>query len=211
MPTLNRNISIYIFLFAYFLWVFFIHILGGQYFTLFDSDLLLKSFNVVIVFLLLTYVIVGYSFNKASFLDLLITVIFFIGYLHFKKGVLIYLFIILCRNIPFSYVMKTFLFSTIAGMVFILFTYIFSLYPETYLDLFREDGTYRYLLGYRFPTFLPNYYFHLVLCWFFCKKRKNYVFRVVSYFIIELSYLCIYRYKSCIWISYFGLYCNFIS
>lgn len=172
MLTSNRSISIYIFLLAYFLWVFFVHILGSQYFTLFDTDLLLKSFNIIIIFLLLVYVMVGYSFNKASLLDLLITVVFFIGYLHFKKGVLIYFFIILCRNIPFSLIMRTFLFATMAGMLFILFTYIFNLYPETYLDLFREDGTYRYLLGYRFPTFLPNYYFHLVLCWFFVRREK---------------------------------------
>lgn len=172
MLTSNKNISIHVFLFAYFLWVFFIHILGSQYFTLFDTDLLLKSFNACVMFLLLAYVMIGYSFNKASLLDLLITIVFFIGYLHFRKGVLIYLFIILCRNIPFSLVMKTFLLATIAGMFFILFTYIFNLYPETYLDLFREDGTYRYLLGYRFPTFLPNYYFHLVLCWFFVRKEK---------------------------------------
>lgn len=172
MLTSNKNISIYVFLFAYFLWVFFIHILGSQYFTLFDTDLLLKSFNACVIFLLLAYVMIGYSFNKVSLLDLLITIVFFIGYLHFRKGVLIYLFIILCRNIPFSLVMKTFMLATIAGMFFILFTYIFNLYPETYLDLFRKDGTYRYLLGYRFPTFLPNYYFHLVLCWFFVRKEK---------------------------------------
>lgn len=172
MLTSNKNISIYVFLFAYFLWVFFIHILGSQYFTLFDTDLLLKSFNACVMFLLLAYVMIGYSFNKVSLLDLLITIVFFIGYLHFRKGVLIYLFIILCRNIPFSLVMKTFMLATIAGMFFILFTYIFNLYPETYLDLFRKDGTYRYLLGYRFPTFLPNYYFHLVLCWFFVRKEK---------------------------------------
>ena len=172
MLNSNKRISTYLFLLAYFLWVFFIHISSSQYFTLFDGELLLKSFNVGVMFLLLIYVVIGYSFNKASFLDLLITVVFFIGYMHFKKGVLICLFIILCRNIPFSKVMKTFLLATFSGMLFIFFTYLFNLYPETYLNLFREDGTYRYLLGYRFPTFLPNYYFHLVLCWFFIRKEK---------------------------------------
>lgn len=172
MLNFNKSISTYVFLSAYFFWVFFIHISGSQYFTLFDGELLLKSFNAGVMFLLLAYVVLGYSFNKSSFLDFLITVVFFIGYLHFKKGVLIYLFIMLCRNIPFSKVMKTFLLATLAGISFIFFTYVFNLYPETYLDLFREDGTYRYLLGYRFPTFLPNYYFHLVLCWFFVRKEK---------------------------------------
>ena len=147
MLNSNKSISGYVFLLAYFLWVFFIHILGGQYFTLFDTNLLLKSFNACVMFLLLVYVVIGYSFNKASFLDLLITIVFFIGYMHFKKGVLIYLFIMLCRNIPFSKVIKTFLLATFAGMLFIFFTYLFNLYPESYLNLFREDGTYRYLLG----------------------------------------------------------------
>ncbi|MDO4626298.1 MAG: hypothetical protein Q4A81_03190 [Pasteurellaceae bacterium] len=172
MFAYNKGISTYIFLFSYFLWVFFIHISGSQYFTLFDGDFLLKTFNSGVMGLLLVYVFISYSFNKSSLFDLIITIVFAIGYLHFKKGVLIYLFIILCRKIPFSFVMKTFLLATISGMLFILMTYIFNLYPETYLDLFREDGTYRYLLGYRFPTFLPNYYFHLVLCWFFIRKKN---------------------------------------
>lgn len=185
MLNFNKSISTYVFLSAYFLWVFFIHISGSQYFTLFDGELLLKSFNAGVMFLLLAYVVLGYSFNKASFLDLLITVVFFIGYLHFKKGVLIYLFIMLCRNVPFLKVMKTFLLATLAGMSFVFFTYIFNLYPDTYLDLFREDGTYRYLLGYRFPTFLPNYYFHLVLCWFFLRKEKITILELVIILLVN--------------------------
>lgn len=187
MFTSNKNISIHVFLFAYFLWVFFIHISGSQYFTLFDGEYLLKLFNAGVMFLLLSYLIIGYSFNKATLLDLLITIVFFIGYLHFKKGILIYIFILLCRNVPFSKVMQAFLLATCAGMLFIFFTYIFNLYPETYLDLFREDGTYRHLLGYRFPTFLPNYYFHLVLCWFFIRKEKITFFELVLILLLNYS------------------------
>ncbi|MGZ7896251.1 hypothetical protein [Haemophilus sp. SZY H54] len=175
-----------VFLFAYFLWVFFIHIGGSQYFTLFDRELLPKLFNVGVMLVLCFYLLISYKINYSSFFDIFITIVFFIGFFHFKQGVSVYLFIILCRNIHFSSIVKVFLLASAAGGLFVLFTYLFNLYPESTLDLFRSDGTYRYLLGYRFPTFVPNYFFHIVLCWIFLRKERITLCELL--FILLLNY-----------------------
>lgn len=185
MQNFSKNIQYYIFCISYFLWVFFIHVAGTQFFTQFDGELILKTLNAGVMVLLVMYCIVSYSINKVTFLDLLLIAIFFIGFIQFKKGVLIFLFILMCRNIPFSTIVKTFLFATFCGCVFVFITYLFNLYPETYLNLFREDGTYRYLLGYRFPTFLPNYYFHFVLCWIFIRKERITLLELLAILLIN--------------------------
>ncbi|MFZ7214430.1 hypothetical protein ACLSYY_02145 [[Pasteurella] aerogenes] len=200
MHISTNSISKYIFLLAYFLWVFFIHIGGSQFFTQFDGDMILKSLNAGVMVLLIIYFFMSYSFNKVIFLDLLLICVFFIGFMQFKKGVLIFLFILMCRNIPFCTIMKTFLVSTLLGMLFILMTYLFDLYPETYLDLFRTDGTYRYLLGYRFPTFLPNYYFHLVLCWFFLRKEKITILELLIILLINYPLYMFTDTKAVFWL-----------
>ncbi|OHY38570.1 hypothetical protein BBP07_08725 [Citrobacter koseri] len=182
----------YFFCFIYLLWVFFIHICGSQYFTLFDVDTLIKYFNGAIILSLFTYFLFSYRVNKSALIDIALVIVFFVGYIYFRKGVLILFFILLCRHIPFSMIIKTFMFATLLGMLFVLFTYALNLYPETHLDLFREDGNYRYSLGYRFPTFLPNFYFHLVLCWFFLRKGKVLlgeiiIILIINYFLYELT------------------------
>ncbi|MFU0913103.1 hypothetical protein [Kluyvera intermedia] len=82
-------------------------------------------------------------------------------------------------------IVKTFILASICGMLFILFTYAFNLYPETTLDLYRDNNIYRYSLGYRFPTFLPNFYFHLVLCWFFLRRDNANVVDIIIISIIN--------------------------
>lgn len=185
MSSKNNIQKAHIFCCVYFCWVFFIHICGSQYFTLFDVDALIKYFNAFIILFLFLYFVWDYKINKSSLIDIGLIVVFFVGYLFFKKGVLLLAFILLCRNVPFSLIVKTFILASICGMLFILFTYALNMYPETTLDLFRENNVYRYSLGYRFPTFLPNFYFHLVLCWFFLRKNSTNIFEVIVILIIN--------------------------
>lgn len=70
-------------------------------------------------------------------------------------------------------------------MLFIFVTYIFNLYPETYLDLFRNDDTYRNLLGYRFPTFLPNFFFHIMLCICFLRKERFSILEALFLYVVN--------------------------
>jgi len=176
----------YFFCFLYLSWVFFIHACGSQYFTLFNTDVLLKYFNSFIIVFLLAYFILSYKVNKNIFLDGLLAVVFIIGYTYFQKSVLVFIFIIMCRDVPFSLIVKSFLLASLLGMLFILCTYALSLYPKSSLDLFREDGYYRYLLGYRFPTFLPNYYFHMVLGWVFLRKERIKLIEIISILVINV-------------------------
>ncbi|MDG2960979.1 hypothetical protein P7L91_09040 [Bisgaard Taxon 10/6] len=169
---IRNYISVCLFLVIYFVWVFAIHISRGQYFTQFNIDYILRNFNLVIICLLMCYFLLAYKINKVTILDVFFSIIFFISFLFSKSGILFFLFILASRNIPFRLVLKAFFVATITGMLFIYFTYLFDLYSDSYLDLFRTDGTYRYLLGYRFPTFMPNYFFHLVLCWVVIRKSR---------------------------------------
>lgn len=173
MKIAEFTLSPFLIGFSYFLWVFFIHIDGSQYFTLYNQDInLVRYFNVLVLILLMVYIIIGYRIDSSTKIDIVLFVIFFAGFLTFQRGALIFLFIVLARRLAFSSFIKIFILATLCGMGFVLVTYLFDLYPETDLNLFRGDGTYRYLLGYRFPTFMPNFYFHLLLCWVFLRKEK---------------------------------------
>lgn len=192
MNVSKHFISACMFCLIYFSWVLFIHLCGSQYFTLFNVDNLIKNFNAIILLFLLCYFVLTYQVNKSTLIDIILVCVFIAGYLAFRKGVLIFLFIMMCRFIPFSLIVKTFVVATLTGMLFIAFTYALNLYPETYLNLYRDDGSYRYLLGYRFPTFMPNFYFHLILCWTFLRGSKINIFElivinIINYFIYQFT------------------------
>lgn len=168
----RNNIGISLFLMIYFFWVFATHISRGQYFTQFNIDDILKSINLIIICVLMFYFILTYKINKVTVFDIFFSIVFFMGFLFSKSGIMFFLFILASRLIPFRLILKVFFVATITGMLFIYFTYLFNLYSDSYLNLFRADGTYRYLLGYRFPTFMPNYFFHLILCWIIIRKSR---------------------------------------
>lgn len=178
-----RNIG---FCTLYFIWVFIIHIAGSQYFTQLNGDLIQKSVNAVVLILLIMCFLFNYKINKQLCLDIFIFFSFSIGFLFsHHKGILIFLFIFMVRNVPFRLIVTTFLFATVSGMLFIFVTYIFNLYPETYLDLFRNDDTYRNLLGYRFPTFLPNFFFHIMLCICFLRKERFSILEALFLYVVN--------------------------
>ncbi|KGQ46856.1 hypothetical protein JP29_00340 [Gallibacterium anatis] len=159
---------------SYFLWVFFIHINGSQYLVLYNLNLSVTRYlNVIVLLCLFLYIIIGFKIDGSTKIDLALFLVFFVGFLTFQRGALIFLFIILARRLKFSSFIKVFILATLFGMGFVFATYALDLYPITDLNLFREDGSYRYLLGYRFPTFMPNFYFHLVLCWIFLRQDKS--------------------------------------
>lgn len=160
-----------IFIILYSLWVFYTHITSSQYFTLFDYESTSKIINSIILIFFLVALVLVYRISIYSFLDLAIILIFIISYIHSKTGLMLFAFTFLSRHINFRLVVKSFLLATLAGIAFVFLTYLFNLYSDSYLDLARND-TFRYLLGYRFPTFLPNYFFHITLCYLFLRNIR---------------------------------------
>lgn len=145
---------------SYFLWVFFIHINGSQYLVLYNLNLSVTRYlNVIVLLCLFLYIIIGFKIDGSTKIDLALFLVFFVGFLTFQRGALIFLFIILARRLKFSSFIKVFILATLFGMGFVFVTYALDLYPITDLNLFREDGSYRYLLGYRFPTFYAKFLF----------------------------------------------------
>lgn len=167
----KENIFASVFIILYSFWVFYTHITSSQYFTLFDYESTSKVINSIILVLFLVSLILVYRVSIYSILDFIIIITFVISYLHSKTGLMLFAFTFLARHVRFSLVVKSFLCATLIGIIFVFLTYLFNLYSDSYLDLARND-TYRYLLGYRFPTFLPNYFFHISLCYLFIRKER---------------------------------------
>lgn len=160
-----------IFITLYSFWVFYTHVTNSQYFTNIDYEIASKIINGIIILLFVLSVILVYKISIYSVIDLAIIIIFAISYLYSQTGLMLFAFTYFARYVKFSSVVKAFLIATLLGILFVFITYVLNLYTGTSLDLARND-TYRYLLGYRFPTFLPNYFFHIVLCVVFLRGRN---------------------------------------
>ncbi|WGE79228.1 hypothetical protein [Actinobacillus equuli] len=192
MPQNNHIVNIryaiyvYVYLSLYFLWVFSSHISSSQYFILFDYEKYVKILNLSILLILTVFFVCVYRIDESIILDLALIFIFLISYFFSKTGLMLFFFTLFVRYIPFSLVVRTFLLATFCGMFFIYMTYCLDLYPESYLDLSR-NSTERSILGYRFPTFLPNYFFHIVLCLIFLRKNNLGIFSLL--FLYGINYL----------------------
>lgn len=81
-----------------------------------------------------------------------------------------FLLIILSTEINFEKLLKTY-FCLLIGMIFIVLILNKIGIIDSIYDYRRLSGNVRTTFGFKFPTFLPNLFFHLTLVYYFLKKK----------------------------------------
>lgn len=176
------------------LWVLYRQIFSSRYASLIqDADTYFALFNYSLFFLFISSLLLIYKVNKEIWLDLLIIATFSISTLVTKQnGFLINfcLVFILCKYIEFKKLLIAFLWLSLISLIVIYLGDLFDIYPDLSIDLFREDGKERHLMGFSFPTLLPNYFFHFVLCYIIIRGTNIRIAELIL--IVFLNYYLFY-------------------
>lgn len=193
---INRASLIYISIYS--IWLFLMQMMSTTYSELlFDTVEYYKIFTIVSFFLLLFGFVYIYKLNyDYIYKDIIVILIFSLVIFYSKTfGILtIYaLFFILAKYIPFNKILISYIFVFL-GVAFIVFLgWLLEILPEiNELNAsFREDGKYRYSLGYTYTTFLPNYFFHAALAWVTIRSDR---ISVVEILFLLLANYAIYEF-----------------
>ena len=182
------------FLIPFGLWVLYRQIFSSRYVSLVpDADAYFALFNYSLFFLFIICILFIYKVNQETWIDLLVIATFAISTLVTKQnGFLINfcLVFILCKYIEFKRLLVVFLWLSLISLIVIYLGNLFDLYPYLNIDLFREDGKERHLMGFGFPTLLPNYFYHFVLCYFIIRGTKIGIIELLC--IVGLNYYLFY-------------------
>ena len=97
------------------------------------------------------------------------------------------LLFLLAKYIPFSKILKVYIFIFLTIILIVFLGFIFDFLPPVNLlnESFRDDGQYRYALGFTYTTFLPNYFFHVILAFIFLREKKLGNIEIFTIFIIN--------------------------
>lgn len=177
MQVINKQYSI-IFVIFFGLWVSYLQLSTSRYIHLIqNTDSYYALFNYSFFFIFIICILFLYKITKKVWFDLLIVSSFTVLLIVTKQtGFLVNfcLVFILCKYVEFKRLLTTFLIGSLISLVIIYLGEIFELYSElnNISFLFREDGTERHLMGFTFPTLLPNYFFHIVLCYSIVRGEK---------------------------------------
>lgn len=188
----------FIYLSGYGVWLFLMQIMSTTYSELlFDTVEYYKNFSIFSFIILLFSSIFIYKLNREYLLkDLFILFVFLLVILSSRTfGILaIYaLLFLLAKYIPFSKILKVYILIFFIIILLIFLGFIFNFLPPANLlnESFRNDGQYRYNLGFTYTTFLPNYFFHVILAFLILRKKK---LGVTEIFIILTINFIIYKY-----------------
>lgn len=188
----KKQVFLILFCVFYIINVFITHIINSQYIVmLWHSEEYVKILKSISYPLLCFLLLFFYKFDKSTLSDFFISIFFFVSFFISKYSIIVYVVFLLAKNVRFKYIVSSYFIATILGIIFVFFTYLFDLYNDSYLDLFR-DGVYRNILGYRFPTYLPNIILSIYLCWIYIRKNKVSLFEMIimlliSYVIFDLT------------------------
>lgn len=186
MPYFNTKRYSILFLIPFSLWVLYRQIFSSRYMSLVeDADALFAFLNYSLFSLFIICIILVYKVNKSTWIDIIIILLFGISVLVTKQnGFLVNfcLVFILCKYIDFRKLLITFLWVSLISLIIIYLGDLFDIYPNLHIDLYRENGAERHLMGFLFPTMLPNYFYHFVLCYLIIRGNK----------LINIELLCIF-------------------
>ncbi len=181
-----------IYLSGYGVWLFLMQIMSTTYSELlFDTVEYYKIFTIFSFILLLFLSLFIYRLNEEYILKDLFILSIFLLVIFFSKtfGVLaIYaLLFLLAKYIPFSKILKVYIFIFLTIILIVFLGFIFDFLPPVNLlnESFRDDGQYRYALGFTYTTFLPNYFFHVILAFIFLREKKLGNIEIFTIFIIN--------------------------
>ena len=144
-----------IYLSGYGVWLFLMQIMSTTYSELlFDTVEYYKIFSIFSFILLLFLSLFIYRLNEEYILKDLFILSIFLLVIFFSKtfGVLaIYaLLFLLAKYIPFSKILKVYIFIFLTIILIVFLGFIFDFLPPVNLlnESFRDDGQYRYALGF---------------------------------------------------------------
>ena len=193
------NRTNFIYLCIYGVWLFIMQMMSTTYSELLvDTVTYYKIFTIIFFILLVVSFFFIFRINKNHFyIDLFLTFFLFIVILSSQTfGILaIYtLLLLLSKYTPFEKILKMYvsIFSVVLLIIFL--GWVIDVLPpiDVLNESFREDGKYRYSLGFTYTTFLPKYFFHALLAWLVIRKNKLsnleiILFLGINYIIYDLT------------------------
>lgn len=205
IPSRYKN-SLIVFLFCifYFINVFIFNFSNSQYFvSLPNADVYIKYIKSVSYFFPLCLLLFFYKIRNDIVFDILISLIFLISFIISKLDIITFIFFLLARYVHFSKIVKTYLCATILAGIGVFVTYLFDLYPESHLSLYRAgESFYRSPMGYRFPTYLPNMLLSIFFCWIYLRQKN---IQLIELIIMLLSSYYVYSVTDTRTVFYFTL------
>ena len=99
--------------------------------------------------------------------------------------------ILLVKYVPFNSILKSFVYTTLFLFLLVYIGYLMGMFENNVnIYPFRADGKERYLLGFKFFTFLPNYFFHLFLA--ILILRNKYITTLEILLLFFINYILFY-------------------
>ena len=162
-----------LFYLAYVIWTVNFVINQTYYSDILPVSEIYNILRVVIYLLLYTKFIIDNPYNKKILSFIIIMGLVFITTINSKLVSImeIFLFIYSARNIDIKRIIKISLILHISLMIIIVVSSFIGIIENNVW--YREDNSIRYGIGYRYTTFLANYFFHIVLMYVFLKELKN--------------------------------------
>lgn len=182
----SQTVFSYLFCFSYILSIFILNISNSQFIVSiggYSNDI--SNVKLVIYIFSLILFLLFYRFNKFTILDFILISLYLVSYYYHRMSIVFLVYFIFIKNVKFEYIVKSYIFAVLLGFTFVFFTYLFDLYPESLVDMYRTDGTYRNPLGYKFATYLPNMSLYVYLCWFFLRGKQFNIGDMLFIFILN--------------------------
>lgn len=185
-----KKIFTFFFILSFSGWTLYQQFFTSRYsFIIENEELYVKIFNYFFLLLFFICFLFIYKINKYSLIDILIVIVFLSILLVTKQfGFLVnfMMVILLVKYVPFNSILKSFVYTTIFLFLLVYIGYLMGMFEnDVNIYPFRADGKERHLLGFKFFTFLPNYFFHLFLAILILRNKYITVLEILLLFFIN--------------------------
>lgn len=153
------------------------NIIGWSYITVavkffcllvvFFSFLINRTVKILLLYIILAVIGVVVALSSSRIFEIVLVIAFF------TAG----------RNIKSDKLLKNYFAVALGTILFTLFLYVIGIYEY---DAFVSGGRTRLYLGFTYTTYLPNYFFHLVLVYFVLKKKSIKIKDTLAIIILNL-------------------------
>lgn len=183
-----NNIFVLLFCSSYVFSVFILNISNSQFIVSIQEYAdCIRQIKLIIYIMSFIVFCLFYKFDKFTFIDLLLVILYLLSYYYHRMSIVMLVYFIFVRRVKFEYIIKCYIFAVVLGYLFVFFTSLFELYHESRLNLYRLDGVYRYTLGYKFPTYLPNMSIYVYLCWYLLRGVRFNILDMLCIFVLNYT------------------------
>lgn len=191
---MDRRISISKILFytPYSIWLILSILQQTFYRDIIPVGSLFNFIRIILYIFLFMKILYENKYSLKSILAFLVFCLLFIVTLHSNGSLLIDTFLLIysAKNLDIREVIKVTFFIEVFMIIFIVLSCWFGIIKNDVW--YRNKIMPRYGLGYKYSTFLANYYFHVILMYLYIKNSR--IFKLKEGFIILLLNYIIYRY-----------------